>query len=68
MGLLDSVKKALRGKGDDIGKGIDKVADVVDDKTKGKHSSAIDDVAEKAKDVVDSLDDAPSKDAGDQTP
>jgi len=61
MGLLDKVKKALHGKSDEVAKGIDKVADVVDDKTKGKHGDTIDDVADKAKDIVDGLDDAPSK-------
>jgi hypothetical protein len=65
MGLLDSVKKAIRGKGGQIEKGIDKAADVIDDRTKGKHSSKIDGVADKAKDVVDKLDDAPDKGAGD---
>ena len=58
MGLLDSIKKALRGKGDDVSKGIDKAADLVDDKTGGKHSDTIDDVADKAKDVVEGLDDS----------
>ena len=58
MGLLDKVKGALRGKGAQVTKGIDKVADAVDDKTGHKHSDKIDDVAEKAKDVVDKLDDS----------
>lgn len=61
MGLLDSVKKAMRGKSAQIDKGIDKVADVVDDRTKGKHSSKIDGVVDKAKDVVAKLDDAPEE-------
>jgi hypothetical protein len=64
MGLLDTIKKALRGKSDDVAKGIDKAADFADDKTKGQHSSTIDDVAEKAKDVVEGLDDAATKDGG----
>ncbi len=64
MGLLDSVKKAIRGKGGQIEKGIDKVAGAIDDKTKGKHSSKIDGVADKAKDLVDKLDDAPDKGTG----
>ena len=58
VGLLDKVKGALRGKGAQVTKGIDKVADVVDDKTGHKHSDKIDDVADKAKDVVDKLDDS----------
>lgn len=56
MGLLDTVKKALKGKGKQIESGIDKVADVVDDKTGGKHSEKIDDAAQKAKDIVEKLD------------
>ena len=56
MGLLDTVKKALKGKGKQIESGIDKVADVVDDKTGGKHTEKIDDAADKAKGIVDKLD------------
>jgi ABC-type transporter Mla subunit MlaD len=58
VGLLDKVKGALRGKGAQVTKGIDKVADAVDDKTGHKHSDAIDGVADKAKGVVDKLDDS----------
>jgi len=58
MGLLDSIKKALGGKSDEVSKGIDKAADVVDDKTGGKHTDTIDGVADKAKDVVEGLDDS----------
>jgi hypothetical protein len=56
MGLLDTLKKALRGKGKQIDSAIDKVADVADDKTGGKHTEKIDDAADKAKDIVDKLD------------
>lgn len=56
MGLLDKVKGALQGKSKQLNSGIDKVADVVDDKTGGKHTEKIDDAAEKAKDVVEKLD------------
>lgn len=61
MALLDTIKKALRGKGKQVEGAIDKAADVIDDKTGGKHSDKIDDVAEKAKDVVDKLDDEDGK-------
>jgi hypothetical protein len=55
MGLLDKAK-GLLGKHDEQAKqGIDKVADVVDDKTGGKHTEKIDDAAEKAKGAVDKL-------------
>ena len=56
MGLLDKLKKALRGKEKQIDAGIDKVADVADDKTGGKHTEKIDDAADKAKEVVEKLD------------
>jgi MT0933-like antitoxin protein len=56
MGFLDTVKKALRGKEKQVDAGIDKAADVVDDKTGGKHTETIDDAADKAKDIVDKLD------------
>lgn len=56
MGLLDTIKKALKGKGEQIESGIDKVADVVDDKTGGKHTDKIDGAADKAKEIVEKLD------------
>ncbi len=56
MGLMDTIKSALKGKGKQVESGIDKVADVVDDKTGGKHTDKIEDAAEKAKDVVNKLD------------
>jgi ABC-type transporter Mla subunit MlaD len=55
MGLLDTIKSALKGKDKEIDAGIDKAADVVDDKTGGQHTEKIDDAAEKAKDVADKL-------------
>jgi hypothetical protein len=57
MGLMDTLKNALKGKSKQVESGIDKVADVVDDKTGGKHTDKIDDAAEKAKDFVEKLDD-----------
>ena len=55
MGLLDKIKSSLQGKSKQVKSGIDKAADVVDDKTGGKHTEKIDDAAEKVKDVVDKL-------------
>ena len=63
MGFMDSVK-GLIGKGKDLAAdnedaiqdGIDKAADMVDDKTGGKYSDHIDTGAEKAKEVVEGLD------------
>ncbi len=57
MGLLDSLKKLVQGKGKQVEAGIDKVADFADDKTGGKFGDKIDGAAEKAKDIVDKLDD-----------
>lgn len=61
MGFLDK----LRGKaedlaeehGDKIQDGIDKVADIADEKTGGKYSDKIESGAEKAKDVVEDMGD-----------
>jgi len=55
MGLLDTIKGALKGKGKQVDDAIDKAADVVDDKTGGKYTDKIDDVADKAKGVTDKL-------------
>lgn len=56
MGLLDKIKGALQGKSKQMKSGIDKAADVVDDKTGGKHTDKIDGAADKAKDIIDKLD------------
>ncbi len=64
MGFMDSAKGLFsKGKdmaaehGDKIQDGIDKAADVADDKTGGKYSDKIDTGAEKAKDFVEGIDD-----------
>ena len=67
MGFLDKLKggalkarktatKAVDDHGDKIASGIDKAADVVDRKTKGKYADKIDSGREKAKDALDKLD------------
>jgi hypothetical protein len=56
MGLLDTIKGALKGKGKQVDQGIDKVAEVVDDKTGGQHTEKIEDAASKAKEIADQLD------------
>ncbi len=55
MGLLDTIKNALQGNKDKIEAGIDKVVDVVDDKTGGQHTDKIQGAADKAKSVVNKL-------------
>jgi hypothetical protein len=64
MGFLDTARKKLpglvKGRSKQIEGALDKVADVVDDKTKGKHADNIEKVVDKAKDAVRDLDpDAP---------
>ncbi|WP_376768454.1 antitoxin [Nocardioides pelophilus] len=54
--MKSKVTKAVDSSGDKIGDGLDKAADLVDDKTGGKHSDQIDKGADKAKDVLDGLD------------
>ena len=72
MGFLDRFKKKATAvvdeQGDKIGAGMDKAADLVDDKTGGKFGDKIDMGVDKAKDALDSLDgmnddiaDAPSE-------
>jgi ABC-type transporter Mla subunit MlaD len=56
MGLLDTIKGALKGRSKQVEAGIDKAADVVDDKTGGKHTDTIDSAADKAKDIANKLD------------
>lgn len=56
MGLLDKAKDLVSGNKDQVKGGIDKAADLVDDKTGNQHSDKIDTVADKAKDAIDKLD------------
>ena len=57
---LDKVKKqaeaAVDKHGDKISKGLDKAANVVDSKTKGKHHGQIDKGVTAAKNALDKLD------------
>jgi hypothetical protein len=57
MGLLDSVKSMFGGHKNEVKQGIDKAADVVDDKA-GEHADKVQQGAEMAKDAVDKLPDA----------
>lgn len=58
MGFLDKAKDLVTDNKDQLKDGIDKAADVVDDRTGGKHSDHIGQVADKAKDAIDKLDGA----------
>lgn len=53
MGFLDKAKDLLKGREKQVGSAIDKVADLADERTGGKHTEKIDDAAEKAKDAVE---------------
>ncbi len=71
MGVDDLGEKLgdLRKKAEDVVEehedailaGIDRLADLVDDRTKGKHARQIDDVADKAKELVARLADEGEK-------
>ena len=60
MGFLDDAKakltEAVDKHGDKIADGIDKAAEMADDKTGGKHAEKLATGAEKAKDALDKLD------------
>ncbi len=57
MGLFDKVKGLVKGREAQIKQGIDKVADVVESKTPDQHDAKVEQAAEKAKGLVDKLDD-----------
>jgi len=52
MGMFDKIKDLAGEHADQVGDAIDKVADVVDDKTGSKYSEHIETGAEKAKEFV----------------
>ena len=60
MGFFDDAKDklsdAVDSQGDKIGAGLDKAADLVEDKTGGKFDDKIEMGVDKAKDALDGLD------------
>jgi MT0933-like antitoxin protein len=56
MGFLDKAKDLLSKNADKVDTAIDKVGDVVDDKTRGKYASTIHKVQDAAKKAVDKSD------------
>jgi hypothetical protein len=54
MGFLDKVKQLLSKNTDKVDAAIDKVGDLVDDKTKDKYKGAVDKAQDVAKKAVDS--------------
>jgi MT0933-like antitoxin protein len=55
VGLMDKVRGMLGQHGDKVEQGIDKVGDVVDDKTGGKYAGQVDKAQDVAKEGVDKL-------------
>ena len=55
MSILDKAKGLLSKNSDKAKGGVDKAADVADDKTGGKHTEHIDGAAAKAKDAIDDI-------------
>ena len=68
MGFLDKAKgkltKAVDDHGDKIADGIDKAADVADQKTGGKHHDKIDGATDQARGALDKLDGKDDHDLG----
>jgi hypothetical protein len=52
MGLMDTIKGWFGGNKAQLEQGIDKSADVVKDKVPDEHDAKVDQVADKAKDVI----------------
>ncbi|HUO39761.1 MAG TPA: antitoxin [Mycobacterium sp.] len=53
MGLLDEAKDLLSQNANKVDAAIDKVGDLVDEKTQGKYKDTVDEVQEAAKKAVD---------------
>jgi hypothetical protein len=53
MGFLDKAKDLLAQNADKVGTAIDKAGEFVDDKTQGKYTDTIHNVAEEAKKAAD---------------
>lgn len=52
MSAMDKLKAMLKGNEEKVSRGIDKAADMVDSKTKGKYSDKIQTGSEKAKNAA----------------
>ncbi|QEU89872.1 antitoxin [Streptomyces kanamyceticus] len=53
--LKDKAEDLAEAHGDKISDGLEKVGDLIDDKTGGKHSDKIDTAVDKAQDYVEKL-------------
>ena len=56
MGMLDKIKGLVGGNADKVKDGLDKAADMIDDKTGGKYEDQIDTATEKIGDMLDDVD------------
>jgi hypothetical protein len=66
MGIFDKAKDLLNEHNDKVDQGIDKAAQVIDQKTGGQHTEQINQGAEQAKQAMDKQ--AMDKNAGGQAP
>ncbi len=66
MGIFDKAKDLLNEHNDKVDQGIDKAAQVIDQKTGGQHTEEINQGAEQAKQAMDKQ--AMDKNAGGQPP
>jgi hypothetical protein len=59
MGIFDKAKDLLNEHNDKVDQGIDKAAELIDQKTGGEHTEQIDQAAEQAKQAMDNAGDQP---------
>ena len=57
MSMFDKAKDLLSEHGDQVDEGIDKLGDLIDEKTGGEHADKVDMAQEKLKEGLDKLDD-----------
>ena len=55
MSMFDKAKDLLGEHGDKVDEGIDKLGDLIDDKTGGEHADKVDTAQEKLKEGLDKL-------------
>ena len=68
MGLLDTLKGALKGNTDKVKDGLDKAAEMVDEKTDGKFADKIDMAQGKVGDMLDDMAEEAPDAAVEETP
>ena len=59
MSMFDKAKDLLGEHGDKVDEGIDKLGDLIDDKTGGEHADKVDLAQEKLKEGLAKLDEQP---------